>query len=180
MSLSHYWQYVLNSEGQPVSGAHVHLETEPDGDIVSLYTKQGTITTYTTSDPYGFFEFWLGDTDEVYGYHTNATYTLVISGGSLEPRVIEGIQFLFKPPRLFEIAMDFDLVEDPLGTYTRTINHKLNTYYPIVQAYNTNTKQSIIVTCECVDENYAKVTVSGFDIDQSSVPVRIILLGKDS
>jgi hypothetical protein len=177
------WEYILNSEGQPVEGAIVNLY---DGDdIVNFYTSEsGTIVVNNVvTDSNGFFQIWVEDkSDTIYGMATNTSYTLVISGGTFPVRTIDGIRLNFPSPKIFELSSptsDLFVEQGSTGVYDITIEHKLNTDYPIIQVYNTETRSTIPFTATSDDENNVIVRVSGFSSNLSSLPVHITILGKD-
>lgn len=71
---SHYWQYLMNEEGQPVAGASIYIQLAGNTVIpVKIYTAEtGGVANSTapqlTTDINGFFEFWIADASETDGY----------------------------------------------------------------------------------------------------------------
>lgn len=70
----HYWQYLLNTEGQPIQGASISI-FEAGTDIPIYVYSQEVGGTPTNTSPQittgldGYFEFWVADAaDTVYGY----------------------------------------------------------------------------------------------------------------
>ena len=190
MARSHFWQHILNSEGIPISGAIVTLSEEVSGTQVSFYTKDSiTPTTYTTTSSAGLFEIWVPDKTEAGGYATNTTFTLVVSGAMMDTRLITGVQLSFNPPRCCEFDMFTNLDVYPdipslVDIYTMNIQHNLNTEHPYVQAWNTQTRQTMDVSCASI--SLSAISVSAYyhyDDDYypyDSIPVRIVLLGEDT
>lgn len=176
------WDYILNSEGQPVEGAIVTLYDD-DEQIYFYENESGTtVINSTVTDNNGFFQVWIEDKeDSVYGRSTNTSYTLVISGGTFPERTIDGIRINFPSPKLFELSSPTSdlFTESPSGTYEINVEHKLNTDYPIIQVYNTETKNTVSYVGTSVDENNIKITVEGFDGELSSLPIHITIIGKD-
>lgn len=69
----HFWQFLLNQEGQPINDANISIYKAGTFAPVSVYT--GEFTSETISDApqlktlsNGYFEFWIGDEEEVSGY----------------------------------------------------------------------------------------------------------------
>jgi len=187
MSRSHYWQYVLNSEGQPVQGAIVTLKKEPALTSVYMYEQAtgGSGVTYVTTDNNGFFEFWVGgygnglSTDDTYAYPTNSTFQIEVSGSSILPRTFTSVQLLFQPPRIFYSDMS-SATPSAIGggkyKYTKVITHKLNTMYPFVQIYDTTTKLLTAGTVSAASVDTTTISVTG----GATVPnVKLIFLGTD-
>jgi hypothetical protein len=186
MARSHFWQYVLNNEGVPISGAIVRLFDDSDDSQVSFYTRtsSASTTTYTTTSTAGLFEIWVPDRTETNGYGSNSTYTLIISGGAMETRTITGVQLLFQPPRMVEADMFTRLNVDDLFYYSKNIVHDLNTQYPCIQAWNIQTRQTMEVSCSSIDETTVSVSayyesIPSASWPEPSIPIRIVLLGED-
>ena len=73
MARVHFWQFIINEEGQPVEGANISVYAAGSTTPLTLYTSEagsGTVSSppqlQTNAD--GFFQFWLGDTVEENGY----------------------------------------------------------------------------------------------------------------
>jgi hypothetical protein len=183
MARSHFWQHILNSEGVPISGATVTLFDETDDSEVLFYTRESSasLVTYTTTSSSGLFEVWVPDRVEG-GYGTNATFTLVVSGSEMDTRMITGVQLLFQPPRFCEFDMfsRLSLLEEHY--YSINIQHNLNTEHPYIQAWNTQTRQTMDVSCSSI--SLSAISVSAYYLSdywpQDSIPVRIVLLGEDT
>lgn len=138
MSVSHFWQYVLNTEGQPVPNVNVHLYTV-DEDPITIYTSSyispETAVTSVISDDTGLFEFWIGDITETNGYNTSTTFSMVLEGDTIDTITIPNITFHFAPPRIFHYDIP-DAWQLDNGTYSVVINHNLGTLYPIINLYD--------------------------------------------
>lgn len=78
----HYWQYLVDEEGRPLSGVEVYVYKAAQTDPVWLYPSEtggtafksypvgdgGTLSDIILTGLDGFFEFWIGDQDEASGY----------------------------------------------------------------------------------------------------------------
>jgi len=161
MARSHFWQHVLTSEGQPLSGATITLDEDISGTPIHFYTTAsgGTSATSTQTNKYGFFEIWVPDKEvssEV-GYATNTTFTLNVSSASLgllEP--ITGIQLLFQPPRVYK--NEFTSISRVGNINSVVVTHNLNTDYPLVNAWLDS--RSVPVSCTSIDVNSLSVSAS--------------------
>ena len=83
MARSHYWQYILNSEGQPVEDVSITLYLANTTTPARVYSSEtgGTPTSaapQTTTDANGFFELWVSNNsdDPTYGYDTTQKFKL--------------------------------------------------------------------------------------------------------
>lgn len=197
MARAHFWQHILNSEGRPISGAVVTLSEDVSESPVSFYTTRDSVipTTFTTTSSAGIFDIYVPDKTEDGGYGTNTTFTLIVSGSMMDTRVITGVQLSFHPPRFCEFDMFSKLVLLEKDYYSINIQHNLNTEHPYIQAWNTQTRQTMEVSCSSLSVSAISVsahyvgsatipTSSGGTetIDtwpQDSIPIRIVLLGED-
>jgi len=81
MSRIKYWAYLLNEEGQPIQGANVSIYEAGTENAVSIYIDESlpdiidTSPQLTTNED-GYFEFWIGDTDETYGYSSTQKFKI--------------------------------------------------------------------------------------------------------
>lgn len=187
MARSHYWQYILNSEGQPLGGAVIRVFRTLSSDPIILYTQSagGDPVPSVTSRSDGFFEFWVPDIKESGGgYSTNDTFKLVASGSTMLETTITDLQFLFKPPRMWSESMvstaGFPLSAHGDGTiYSKKFVHNLNTRYPFIQVWNTSTNTLYPVSCSSVSVSSTIVSAVGGGVGLSSLPIRVVFLGYD-
>ncbi len=97
MARSHYWQYILNSEGQPVEDVDITLYLAGTTTPVRVYSSEtgGTPTSATpqaTTNADGFFEFWVSNDsdDPTYGYPSTQKFKLewekpgIVSSASID------------------------------------------------------------------------------------------------
>jgi hypothetical protein len=179
MARSHFWQHLLNSEGQPISGAKITLDEDVSGTPISFYTTAagGTKLSSVETNKYGFFEVWVPDKEISLdnGYATNTTFTLNVSSASLgllEP--ITGIQLLFQPPRVYTESF-------PVSAYSRVgninsivVTHDLNTDYPLVNVWLDT--QNVPVSCTSIDSN--SLSVSAYSVSAPTT-FYVNVVGKD-
>lgn len=179
MARSHFWQHLLNSEGQPISGATVTLYEDVSGDIVNFYPTLagGSPLSATQTNKYGFFEMFVPDKEIPLenGYATNTTFTLNVSSASLgvlEP--ITGIQLLFQPPRVYFGEYTGGQIARTGNINSVLVTHNLNTDYPLVNAWLDTT--NVPVSCTSLDNN--SLTASASSV---SAPTKfyVNVVGKD-
>jgi len=73
MARYHYWQFIVNQEGQPIKNVDVSVYEAGTDTPAYVYTSESgsdvnnDVPQITTNNS-GYFEFWLGDTQESNGY----------------------------------------------------------------------------------------------------------------
>ena len=65
----HYYQWLTNQEGQPISNASIYVYLAGGTNAVTLYTSDSGPTTISdvpqlTTTELGYFEFWIGDAND--------------------------------------------------------------------------------------------------------------------
>ena len=112
MARSHYWQYILNSEGQPVEDVSITLYLAGTTTTARVYTSEtgGTPSSaapQATTDADGFFEFWISNDsdDTTYGYPTTQKFKLNwVKSGIVASATIDNLD-------IFPPVLTFDEVE---------------------------------------------------------------------
>lgn len=94
MSRYHYWQFLVNQEGQPINGAEISVYLAGTDDPAYIYKSEfGSDSTrdapQVTTNKAGYFEFWLGDDTEADGYPIGQKFKLTwkregIASGSID------------------------------------------------------------------------------------------------
>ncbi len=181
MSRAHYWQYVLNTEGQPVSGAIVSLHTDSPtttANQITLYTTAAGLTTSTsvTTNNIGFFEFWVADKSEstTNGQNTNISFVLKISRGTGDEQEISDIHLHFSPPRMHSQLLTTSWISSA-GGYISYVTHNLNTSYPLVQIWNGT---RVVNNIDCISESTSSICLSAAG-NPGANNVRVVILGSD-
>lgn len=96
----HYWEYLLNEEGQPVEGAAVNIYTAQSLVEAYVYLQEtgGTPTNTVPqlyTDENGLFSFWVADEADSYGYSVEEKFKLVCSlPGVIEDVIIDNVDFM--------------------------------------------------------------------------------------
>lgn len=90
----HYWQFLVNQEGQPIPYANIKVYLAGSDTIANVYLNEVTSDILNTvpqisTNKAGFFEFWIGDEEEEYGYAKGQKIKIIweksgISFGSID------------------------------------------------------------------------------------------------
>jgi hypothetical protein len=183
MARAHFWQHILNIEGQPIPNVLVRIKEDISGSYISFYTTSsgGVPSASILTDSKGFFEVWVPDKEITLenGCATNSTFTINLSASSFEAYdYMSGIQLLFQPPRMYTLDVSgANIVESPSNVYTVLAEHNLNTDFPIVQAWlNDGTLRSVEVSCTSVDSNSLSASVSS---TETVTLIHFNIIGKD-
>jgi len=81
MARGHFWQYILNEEGQPIADAEVNVYLTGSNVPAYVFTQEsgGTATNtnpQVTSNDEGYFEFWIGNPTELSGYSSTQKFAI--------------------------------------------------------------------------------------------------------
>ena len=169
MSRAHFWQYLINTEGQPIPNADVSVynaggttpayvfDSETGGDAFNTLPQ-------TTTDDNGFFEFWIGDHTELNGYQAGLKFKLAWSKtGTITPGEIDNV----------DISVD----TNQAGVYTETveaaqfttagpleyidITHNLNKPYPMAVCYDDASDECVAITIKHISDNVTRISRTG-------------------
>lgn len=123
MARIHYWQYIVNEDGEPVENAVIrfYLADSTTEAEVFLHSTAGTTTTTSVADlktnSDGFFEVWFGDEFEnTGGYEASQKFKLTWSKAGIASGFIEKIDIF---PTVFQVDETDNISED------RSIRNKL-------------------------------------------------------
>ena len=69
----HFWQFLINQEGQPINNAEISIYSAGTTTPITVYTGEITsdivsVSPQISTNNNGYFEFWVGDEEETYGY----------------------------------------------------------------------------------------------------------------
>lgn len=78
----HYWQFLVNQDGQPINGASISIFKAGTTESISVYKGEYTTDVVSTSpqiitNSNGYFEFWIGDEEETAGYTRGTKFKIV-------------------------------------------------------------------------------------------------------
>lgn len=117
----HYWQYLIDSAGNAVSGARVHVFLANSVTYANVYlTEAGSpVTTEHTeilTDVDGMFDFWIADLDTspTYGYAHTQRFKLTWSKAGLVTGGMDYIDIVW-PSDTFKVKLEDSDTEDFLS-----------------------------------------------------------------
>lgn len=81
MSRFHYWQFLINSEGQPIPDANISVYIAGTNSPANVYydefgSNHSNNNPQVITNNVGYFEFWIGDSSEEYGYQKGQKFKL--------------------------------------------------------------------------------------------------------
>jgi len=107
MARIHYWQYIVNEDGEPVENAIIrfYLADSTTEAEVFLHPTAGTTTTTSVAElktnSNGFFEVWFGDElENTGGYEASQKFKLTWSKAGIATGVIDKIDIY---PTVFQV-----------------------------------------------------------------------------
>jgi hypothetical protein len=142
MARIHYWQYIVNNEGQPIPDVEISVGVQTGGDAFVYRTEAGgspiSTAPQVTSDGNGFIEFWIGNVNETAGYATGNKFKLDWTDSDGDAVSIENIDILPNAPQ-FVGDTTSSWTSAGGGEYLYDMNHGLGNDYPIVICWNRTT-----------------------------------------
>ena len=107
MARYHYWQYLLNEEGQPIGDADIEVTLGGSTTEAYVFTAEsgGVATTtpsITTNTTTGYFEFWIGDNRETNGYVKTQKFRIQWSKTGITTQDIDHINVFPNTPTFAE------------------------------------------------------------------------------
>jgi len=81
MSRFHYWQFLINSEGQPIPDANISVYLAGTDAPANVYfdefgSSKSSDAPQVITNNMGYFEFWIGDAAEEFGYQKGQKFKL--------------------------------------------------------------------------------------------------------
>ncbi len=146
MARVHYWQFLLNEEGIPVPAADITIYLANTESPAYVYTAEsgGTATLtvpQATTDSNGYFEFWIGDSDETTGYSVPQKFKIAWDKTGVAEGWIDNLDILPNAPRYFRETIT-TWTSGATG-YFYDLTHGLNNSYPLVRVWNTTSSEVI-------------------------------------
>jgi hypothetical protein len=101
MARSHYWQFLLNNEGNPIKNADIYIYESGSETSAYIYgSENGGVASNTTphlrSNSLGYFEFWIADKNENNGYLPATKFKIAWSKPGIASGYIDFID-IFSP-----------------------------------------------------------------------------------
>lgn len=151
---SHKFFYVLNEEGQPIESADISIYQAGTTTALYVYNAEtgGTATNSApqkTTDSNGFFEFWVGDGDDINGYQQTQKLKLLIEKTGVINRTIDYIDIWSVHDETTEVpTLSAGIYQGTISSwstsgsyYYHDIVHNLNMEYPLIICYNNATDE---------------------------------------
>lgn len=182
MELAYYSQYVLNEEGQPVSGAMITVKKTSDDSDVILYTPSVSAD-FVLSNNTGKFEFWIAniqDTERI-GYKPSELFDIYVEVNGITTTINNVIMAFPAPVTLYTGTLGLTWTPAPSGQYTNTCVHNLGTLYPFVNIYKESPVRQVMPSQYWVyasDENTLTVYMVS-DPTTEGDTYRIVVLGRN-
>lgn len=93
----HFWQFLINQEGQPINEAFVSVYLAGTETPVVVYTGETTNSTASiapqlTTSSNGYFEFWIGDEEEPIGYTRGTKIKIAWSRPGISSGMVDNIE----------------------------------------------------------------------------------------
>lgn len=99
MARIHYWQFLINNEGQPIPDANITVyeagTSTPAYIFTSEFGQQAINTTNQVStNNKGFFEFWVADSEETFGYPPSQKFRISWAKTGVESGFVDWVDIL--------------------------------------------------------------------------------------
>lgn len=132
----HFWQFLINQEGQPINEASISVYVAGTTTPVTIYKGELTADAtnvapqlYTNSN--GYFEFWIGDEEEPNGYNRGTKIKLAWNREGIASGIVDNIE-------VFQSILGVDET-DPDSTYkNKLISNAL------VYQFDTHSKHDVL------------------------------------
>jgi hypothetical protein len=195
MARTHFWHYLQNEEGQPVNEADVsvYLATTTTPAWVYLSESSGTAVD-TDANPIstrddGYFEFWIADADDTYGYTGQKFKITWTKPGIIDDGYVDFVEINLATAEVDETDIDETknkTVSNALakswsekaGVVTKRVTipewtNDAGNYYIIIDHYLNNEFPMVIVyEIKDINDNYVNLSVDAV-IDCSLGPSSI-------
>lgn len=142
MARVHFWSFLIDEEGVPIQGADINVYLAASTSPAFVYSSEtgttatGTVPQTTTSHE-GYFEFWVGDVNESYGYSTPQKFKITWEKTGVAEGYIDYIDILPPATRFYNTTLS-TWTSAATGVYI-DVQHNMKTLYPLVQVYDATT-----------------------------------------
>jgi hypothetical protein len=144
MARVHFWSHLVDDEGIPIQGANITIYLSESLSPAFVYSSETTTTAtntspQTTTNSEGFFEFWIGDVSESYGYSIPQKFKITWEKTGVAEGYIDYVDILPPATRFYNTTIS-TWTSGATGVYADVV-HSMKTLYPLVQLYDTNYEQ---------------------------------------
>ena len=142
MSRVHFWSFLVDEEGRPIQGAEIGVYLAQSTSPAFVYDSElgataTNVVPQTTTNHEGYFEFWVGDVNESFGYSIPQKFRIEWEKTGLAEGFIEHMDILPPATRYFSYTMSTWTSADT-GVYV-DFGHAMKTLYTLVQVYDATT-----------------------------------------
>jgi len=93
----HFWQFLLNQEGQPINDANISIFRAGTTTPVTVYTGElssdsVSVAPQLTTSSNGYFEFWIGDEEEPLGYERGTKFKIQWERAGISSGIVDNIE----------------------------------------------------------------------------------------
>jgi len=93
----HFWQFLLNQEGQPINDADISIFRAGTTTPVTIYTGEissdiVSIAPQLSTTSNGYFEFWIGDEEEPSGYERGTKFKIQWERAGISSGIVDNIE----------------------------------------------------------------------------------------
>ena len=164
---SHYFQWILNEEGQPVPGVDISVYLAGGTTPAYVYSAEtaGTSTNtvpQTTTDANGFFEFWIAGPPDTYSYSNQKFKITWVKAGVIDAGEVDNVEIGIGP-KVYTATVEIAswVINGAGPTYSYNLTHNLGKSYPMIISYADSTKISEEITVTSVSEYVSTITKTG-------------------
>jgi hypothetical protein len=99
MARTHYWQFLINKEGQPITDAEISVYEAGTLNPVRIFNSEfgssyTSLTPQITTNEKGYFEFWVADNEETAGYPPSQKFKIAWDKTGIESGYVDWIDIL--------------------------------------------------------------------------------------
>lgn len=96
MARYHFWSFIVNEEGQPIEGADISIYLAGTEESAYIFIDEFSGSPIYTAPQIkslgnGYFEFWVPDINETYGYNPNQKFKITWNRENVEYGMIDYI-----------------------------------------------------------------------------------------
>jgi len=93
----HFWQFLINQEGQPINDADISVYAAGTTTPVVVYlgelsSETANVAPQVKTNSNGFFEFWIGDEEEAIGYTRGTKFKISWNRTGIASGTIDNIE----------------------------------------------------------------------------------------
>ena len=153
MARNHYWQYLLNEEGQPIEDADITVTLAGTSTAAYVFEAESggvaTITPGITTSSTGYFEFWIGDSRETNGYAKTQKFKIQWAKTGISTQNIDNVDVF---PNIPSFTSNYS------SSTSWTVVHELNSSALVVTAWVDDRVKTHLATIARVDDDNLTVT----------------------